>query len=303
MNYHDELEKQKRWFWLRILSMLTVVWARVVLVFMISVLMLMILSPPVVGIYLSITDPDCLNSVLHNAAIDVEGASVLRVVNGRGDLSVLGRPGLTSVHVEGQVCAERGSAFHAESVVLNTGHSGEGIVVSVFMPRTGSRIGNGIEMNLEIFVPEGFSGVVVDNEEGSAYVSGIGELRANVGYGSIGASDIEGGVIVESLEGSMTLNGVTGDVAAGVIRGYGEVSLSGISGNVAIEDNRNGPTIISNIGGDVTVGSSGYGRLTVRNVAGNLSVADNPGGDISVEEVEGFVQVPETPEAVEDPGA
>ena len=42
--YYKDLDKQKRWIWLRILSKLTEVWGMFVLLFMVVVLLLIILS-------------------------------------------------------------------------------------------------------------------------------------------------------------------------------------------------------------------------------------------------------------------
>ena len=54
--YYKDLDKQKRWIWLRILSKLTEVWSMFVLLFMVVVLLLIILSAPALWFYESIVD-------------------------------------------------------------------------------------------------------------------------------------------------------------------------------------------------------------------------------------------------------
>ena len=54
--YYKDLDTQKRWIWLRILGKLTEVWGMFVLVFMVGVLLLIILSPPILWFYESIVD-------------------------------------------------------------------------------------------------------------------------------------------------------------------------------------------------------------------------------------------------------
>lgn len=301
--YHEDLEKQKRWFWLRILGKLTAVWGMFVAVFMVVVLFLIILSAPGLAIYQSLTNDICPSAASHNATIDIGDATVLRIISDRGDLSVEGRPGLATIQVEGQICATRESKLHIDSVVLSTSNNGDEIIVSVEMPRIDGNIADDIRMNLVIVVPEDFPGVEIDNVDGPVSVSNVGELRVIAGHGSLDATNIGNSVIVSSLKGSITLIDVGGDVTVGTILEYGKVDLSGIGGNVVIGENRSGPARISNVGGDVTIGSSGYGQLTVSSVAGDLFVGENPGGDISIEQIEGSVRLPENQEAVEESGA
>lgn len=302
MNYYEELDKQRRFVVLGILRSIVLGWAKFMVVFMVVVLVVIILSPPGVAIYESITNGGCQSGPTHNATLDVGDATVLRVVGVRGDISVEGRSGLSAVHIEGQTCASFESKRHLDSTVLKTSRIGDEILVTVEMPRLGSAGGGEIRMDLVIFLPEDFARVEVDNADGSVSVSNVRELQAVVGYGTLNATRIVGNVDVLSIQGSMALTDVGGDVTVNVIRGYGEVELSGIGGNVAIEANRSGPARISDVGGDVTVGNAGYGQLTVSSVAGDLSVGENPGGGISIRQITGSVRLPENHGAVDGPG-
>ena len=240
MIFLDEAEEQKDSLCLRIIEIVIVGWGMFVAVFMIATLSLVFLFPAGLEIYHAITDNFCFSEAAHKPTVDIGDASVLRIVGERGDISIEGAPGLTAVHVLGEVCATRKSPPHVDSVVLSTARIGDEIVVSVDMPRSGSRLVNDIRMNLEILVPEEFIGVVIDNEDGPVTVSGVCELRVAIGYGYLGATNIAGNVIVTKLEGSMSVVGVTGNVTVGAILGYGEVNLNSISGNVKIAAVRQG---------------------------------------------------------------
>jgi hypothetical protein len=299
----DDAEEQKDSLYLRIIEIAIVGWGMAVAVFMVGTLSLVILFPPALGIYHAITDDFCVSVAPHNATIDIGGASLLRVVGERGEISIKGAPGLTAVQVQGEVCATRESRHHVDSVLLSTAQNGDEIIVSVDMPKSGSRLVNDIRMNLEILVPEEFIGVVINHVEGPVTVSGVRDLRVAIGYGNLEAADIAGSVVVTELEGSMSLTDIGGNVTVSTILGYGEVDLNGISGNVTIGENRSGPARISNIGGDVTIGSSGYGQLSVIGVAGDLSVGENPRGALSFDRIEGSVRLPEELGSGGGPGA
>jgi hypothetical protein len=293
--YEDPIEQEEKApLRLRILRNLILGWAMFVGLFLLVALAFVMLFPPVSAIYNSIVNSGCELGPAHNASIDIGDTTVLRVVGERGNISIAGRPGMTTVLVEGQTCAGAESARYLDLVILNTSHVGDEIIVSVDLPRVGSKLVDDIRMDLEIFVPTGFPVVEVDSGDGLVFVSDVQELQVSIGFGSLDATRIGGNVNVEKLEGSMALINVEGDVMVDTIRGYGEVDLEMIAGNVVIRNNRSGPARISGIGGDVTIGSAGYGHLDVNGVAGNLSVDENPGGKISLDKIDGSVSVPES---------
>jgi hypothetical protein len=286
--FYEDPEEQKGSLWMRIFRNLMLGWAMFIALFGVGLISLLILFPPGEAIYRSITDGGCESGPTHRAVVDVGKATVLRVLGVRGDLSVEGRPGRATFQVEGRTCARIGSKRHLESIVLRTSHTGDEITVIADMP---ARVDD-IRMNLVILVPEGFPRVEVEHGDGPVSVNDVTELQAVVGSGSLIATRIGGNVDVSSLDGSMALVDVEGDVAVNAIHGYGEVDLAGIGGNVTIGDNQSGPARISDIGGDVTIGSAGSGRLTVSDVAGDVSVDENPGGHITLERIEGSVHLP-----------
>lgn len=288
MIFYEDPEKQKGSLKLRIFRNIMMVWAMFIAVFGVGVISLLILYPPVEAIYQSITGNGCGDSSPRNATIEVGEATVLRVISGRGDLSVIGRPGLTAVQVTGNACADSGERQQLDAIVLDTAHNGNEIIVTVRMPRS---LESG-RLDLEIFVPEEIGRVEIDDTDGPVFVSNVRELQAVVGFGGLKAFRIGGSVNVPSLDGSMLLSGVEGDVTVNVINGYGEVKVDGVGGSVVLGDNRSGPATITDVGGDVTIGSAGYGNLSVSRVGGDLLVEENIRGQIKIELIGGSVRLP-----------
>jgi hypothetical protein len=303
LTFYEDPEEPKAPLRLRILRNVILGWAMFVGLFLVGIISFVMLFPPISAIYDSIINNGCERGPVHNASVDVGGATVLRVVGDRGDISIAGRSGITTVLVEGQTCVGVDSMIYLDSVILNTSHVGDEIIVSVVLPRLGSKMVDDIRMDLEISVPDEFLMIEVDSGDGPVLVSDVQELKVSIDFGSLYATRISGDVNVTNLEGSMALINVYGDVTADTIHGYGEVDLEMISGNVLIGDNRSGPARISGIGGDVTIGSAGYGNLNVSGVAGDLSVDQNPGGKISLGNIDGSVRVPENLIYGDDPGA
>ncbi|HIF12540.1 MAG TPA: hypothetical protein EYQ82_05960 [Dehalococcoidia bacterium] len=289
MIFYEDPEEAKGSLRLRVCRNLLLGWAMFVALSGVGIISLLILFPPMEAIYQSITVHNCESAPPHKATIDIGDATLLRVIGDRGDLSVIGRTGRTSIHIEGRTCAALDSKHHLESVALNTSVTDfNEILVSVVLPAEAEDI----RMDLEIIVPADFPRVEIANTDGPVYISNILNLQAAIGYGNLDATHIGGTVNVLGLEGSMSLVDIEGDVNVTLIEGYGEVDLARIGGNVIIDDNRSGPARISDIGGNVTIGSAGYGHLTVTDIAGDLSVDKNPGGDIIVEEINGSVDIP-----------
>lgn len=274
---------------MRIFRNLLMGWAMFIAIFGVGVISLLILFPPMEAIYRSITGNSCESGPPHSATIDIGDATLLRVIGDRGELSVIGKEGQTTIQIQGRTCATLATKRHLESIALNTSIIDfNEILVSVVLPDGA----DDIRMDLEITVPADFPRVEIVNTDGPVFISNIRNLQATIGYGNLNASRIGGTVNVLGLEGSMSLIDIEGDVNVSLIEGYGEVNLSRIGGNVVIDDNRSGPARISYIGGDVTIGSAGYGHLTVTDIAGDLSVGKNPGGQITVEEIKGSVDIP-----------
>ncbi len=297
MIFYEDPEEEKGSLRMRIFRHLLLGWAMFIAIFGVGVVSLLILFPPVEALYFSITGNGCGNEIPHNATIDVGDASLIRVASNRGDLSVEGQPGLTTVQVQGRACASAESKRHLESIIFTTSRIAGEIVVAAVIPRQGSgKLVEGVRVDLEIHVPENFPRVEINTEIGQVTVSGVDELQVVVGFGILNANKISGNVIVSSLEGSMKLIDIEGDVTVDSIHGSGEVNLAGIGGDVMIGNNRSGPASISNVGGDVTIGSAGSGRLTVKDVAGNLLVGSNSRGRIEIEQIQGSIDIPEDQE-------
>ena len=289
MIFHEDPEEEKGSLRLRIFRNLLLGWAMFVALSGVGIISLLILFPPMEAIYQSITRHNCESGPPHKATIDIGDATLLRVIGDRGDLSVVGRAGRTSIQIEGRTCAALDSKHHLESVALNTSVIDlNEILVSSVLPAGA----DGVRMDLEVIVPADFPRVEIANTDGPVYVSNIRNLQAAIGYGNLDATRIGGTVNVLGLEGSISLIDIEGDVNVSLIEGYGEVDLARIGGNVVIDDNRSGPARISDIGGNVTIGSAGYGHLTVTDIAGDLSVDKNPGGHIIVDEINGSVDIP-----------
>ncbi len=296
--FYEDPEEQKGSLRLRIFRNLLLGWAMFISVSGVVLISLLILFPPGEAIYKSIFDDGCDGGEKQATDIAIGDAKLIRIAGDRGDLLVEGQNGRTSVTVLGQTCATLASHRHIDSITFHALNSGDEIVISVDIPRRANgELESDVRMDLQIFVPDGFPRVEIENEDGPVSVSNVHSLQANVGFGSLDVKDIGGSVNVTGLEGSMALADINGNVVVGSIHGYGEVDLTSIRGNVSIGDNRSGPARISDIGGDVDIGNAGTGHLTVHRVAGDVAVNANVRGQILMHEIQGNVSLPREPGA------
>ena len=287
MIFYEDPDEKSSWM-MRAFRNIVTWWAMFVGLFGVGIISLLILGPPLGAIYNVIVTGGCRGDSPRNVTTDAREATVLRVIGDRGDLSVVGRPGLTEIQVRGVACASHRSKDDVDSIVLNTSFEGGKIIVAVIIPASIE----GGRLDLEILVPEDLPRVEIDDAHGPVFVTNVRELEVTVGNGVLEATRIGGSVNVSSLRGSMSLSDVLDDVTVDAIHGYGTVEIDGVGGSVVLGVNRSGPAKIANVGGNVIVGNAGYGDLSVSRVAGYLLVEENPGGQLQTDRIGGSVRLP-----------
>lgn len=125
---------------------------------------------------------------------------------GAGRLVIEGRGGVSEVRVTAVLCASSQERLEGLSAAL------DGDRLTTDYPGADGRWGRRgyATIHLEVEVPLG-TGVDVEDQSGSATISGVGRLRIEDGSGSVTVRGVEA-VAVEDGSGSLTIEDVDGDV-------------------------------------------------------------------------------------------
>ena len=223
------------------------------LLLLLAVVLLVILVVVVIFLLRSLGDTLSGTSVARDS-IDSGPKPRLQLTNGRGQISVEGEGGLTSIEYEvtkhavasDPVAAKR----RASEVAVNLSRED-----SAFVLETEGGRDTGADYTLR--VPSG-SGVEIDSEAGDVEVSGIsGNLTVRAQAGDVTIRDVGGDVTVEAPKGDVSISNVSTDT--------GQMELDVGSGDVTLQDVVVGTLEAHVEAGDVALSGrfSGGGRVFV----------------------------------------
>jgi hypothetical protein len=217
----------------------------------------------------------------------VQAMGVRRVVvnAGTGSLRVEGRPGLSEVRVNGEICTADRKLLPAFGLVAE--RTRDTVLVRAILPDVSYRDAS---LDVVVEVPDDVS-VSIRDSRGWLLVAGVLSVDVRDGRGDILLEDIGGDVRVTDGDGDIEITGVAGDVR--VFDGAGDLTIADVQGTVTLEEKTEGHVDIEDVRGDVTIWSHGHGDIDVSWIDGGLTVVSHKSGDLSHSRVAGRVLLPE----------
>jgi hypothetical protein len=191
----------------------------------------------------------------------------LRLRAGSGSLEVVGVEGLREIRAVGRACASHEELL--SGIQLTSEGSGSTQLLEVRYPDLSGWSGGNryARLDLRVEVP---AGMATDIQDGS------GEITVS-NLGSLQVQDGSGGMVVDGIQGDVTIHD-----------GSGELEIRGVSGSVRVEDG-SGSVVLVDVGSDVEIHDSS-GELEIRGIRGSVTLHDSS-GEVNVEDVTGFVRV------------
>jgi hypothetical protein len=234
-------------------------------------------------------DGACAVELDRELTIPLDGATLLAIDAGAGELRVEGVDGQTEVHAVGRVCASSEALAEGLQVTLDR-VDGE-LRLSAHYPDQAFWGGRNrtARIDLTVTMPIGTS-LDIDDSSGEIVVSGSGALDIDDSSGEILVEGARGSVRIDDSSGEIEVVGATGDVE--IEDGSGEIDVRNAEGTVLIRDG-SGSIDVTGVGRDVRIEVDGSGSIDVRDVAGSFIVARDGSGGIRYENVAGAVDVPE----------
>jgi hypothetical protein len=230
-------------------------------------------------------------SAPRSAAVDASGARSVRVEAGAGILRIVGKAGLTQVHVTGTAHASSESILKDIRIIAE--RNGDEIFIKSDLPDNSSSWfgwnNSTAALDLTIEVPQGINANVSDGS-GDGEVDNVGDLEATDGSGDF---QIDGASSVHITDGSgnLVIKNVRGDVR--VSDGSGDLAARNVAGSFTIESDGSGGIFATDIQGSVIVEHDGSGEINASRIGRDLIVESKGSGEVTYDNVKGRVDVPD----------
>jgi hypothetical protein len=235
---------------------------------------------------------DCKYEKEIDLELDLEGSQNLTVRAQAGDLSVRGRPDLSSARISAKVCSSTEEWLDESEIVMRKGKHAE--IVSV-LPRidtgwslTGNRY---LYMDLEIEVPSSIA-LVLNDSSGDIEVENTAALSIKDSSGDIEIEQASGAVVLRDSSGDIELSDITGDVTVEV-DSSGDIYGNRIEGSVIVVKDSSGDIRFRQVEEDFTVERDSSGDIVADSVGGDFRVLRDGSGEIRMNGVAGAVDIPE----------
>jgi hypothetical protein len=234
---------------------------------------------------------DCRFEAERSLRVPAGSVRELRLQAGSGSLEVVGVDGLGEVRAVARACASHEEFLDDLQVTSET--EGSTLVMETHYPdqrdwRGGNRYAR---LDLRVEVP---GGLAADIQDGSGEM-GVANL------GSTFIQDGSGEVVIDGIDGDLTVQDGSGQLEKVVLKGVGadveihdssgELEITGIGGSLTLHDS-SGEIGVQDVVGSVTVVQDGSGGIDVRGVGGDFIVERDGSGDIEYAEVQGAVKIP-----------
>lgn len=224
--------------------------------------------------------------------LDLTDSKSLTIKAQAGDLSLNGRPDVTSARVSARVCSSTEEWLEQSEVVTQEGQHAE--IVSV-LPRTDtgwSLTGNRyLYMDLEIEVPSDLA-LIINDSSGDIDVADTASVTIKDSSGDIEIEQANGAVVLRDSSGDIELRDITGDVTVEV-DSSGDIYGTQIEGSVLVGKDSSGDIRFRKVEDDFTVERDSSGDIVADSVGGNFRVIRDGSGDIRASGVAGSVDIPE----------
>lgn len=181
----------------------------------------------------------CSNDLEFEDAISAAGRTTLRIMADDGELSVVGRPGLTQVRVFATACSS--SRRTVEDIDFDLFGTGTSVELETFVPTR-----DNAHLDLVVEVPIDMAVVIYH------------------AAGNIDVRDVDL-VYINDDRGHVEVRNVLFDVE--VVDESGDIFVYNVDGSVDIDDG-DGDIDVEDVGGDLFVRFDTSGRINYRNVRG-----------------------------------
>ncbi|MEO8216190.1 MAG: DUF2807 domain-containing protein [Acidobacteriota bacterium] len=236
---------------------------------------------------------DCAFRANREGSFQISGARSIDVLAHAGDLSIVGRPGLTQARASGVACASRKELL--DSIRIVGTRSGDSLDIETEMPQDlgglASLFGFGdyARLDLTLEVPDAVPLIVRDGS-GDTIIENVAGLTLEDGSGEIRISGVHGNVRVRDGSGDMEIRRTAGNVE--ISDGSGDITVQGVGGDVVIDSDGSGDIDIADVTRNVLVKNDGSGSISVAWVKGTFTVDDDGSGGIHYRDVAGKVTLP-----------
>ena len=206
-----------------------------------------------------------------NLNLDAAGINGIDVESHAGSLEITGVSGSNEILVTAilQVpgkSEEKAAQIIADKLTLTLEKKGDNAVLKGYF-EDGSW-GESPSVRLEVIVPSRFA-LNVEDSSGSVTVNGV-------------SGDIE----IDDSSGSITMNEVGGSID--ITDSSGSISITDAGSDVSIEDG-SGSIKVRNVGGGVTI-DDGSGSISVKNVEHDLIILGDGSGSVKFSDIRGSVE-------------
>jgi hypothetical protein len=214
-----------------------------------------------------------LNKELQLALSD-ESIVQLNIDVGAGDLSIIGKEGLSEISVIAKVFGEE---LKDDDYVLSLEREADkAILIALFKDNTY----NNESIDVKVFMPASLV-LLVDDSSGDITIESISNgLTLNDLSGDIELTHIAGLIKIEDRSGDLVGKNLRGEVF--IKDRSGEILLKGVAGDVNIDDS-SGDIRAKNVVGIVTVADSS-GDININGVA-DFKLKNNSSGDVNLRNI------------------
>ncbi len=231
----------------------------------------------------------CAYSAPRNLQLDLAGVQSVRIEVHNHDVHVRGASasGLT---LTGRACASDRAAL--DDLTITQKRQGSELLLelgsrsrNVFRLFGGTYAYLDVTLQLPASVP-----VVVNVGSGDAEVTGVQQVKAQVGSGDLNVSNIAQRFAASVGSGDIHAKDV-GALEIGAV-GSGDFKASAVRGDVRVGSIGSGDVQLRQIGGSVHAQTLGSGDLVVEGAGGDFSLDTKGSGDVTHSGIKGKVSVP-----------
>ncbi len=232
---------------------------------------------------------ECRYAAPRNMHLDLAGVQSIRVEVHSHNLHLRGGAG-TGLTLAGRACASDQATLadltvtqrrEGNQLLLDLGNQSR----STFHLFGSSYAYLDVTVQLPTSLP-----VTLSVGSGDADVTGVQQLRAQVGSGDLHARNIGGRFAASVGSGDIAADGI-GTLEIGSV-GSGDFNATGVGGDVRVGSIGSGDVRLRQVGGNVHADTIGSGDLVVDDVSGDFSLGAKGSGDVTHSGVKGKVSVP-----------
>lgn len=233
---------------------------------------------------------DCKYSRDIEHDVNLDGALLLNVAAGAGELDIRGEDKRSSVTIEAKLCAQKESHL-ADMDVSSESKDGVMYLRTEFSDKRSWGFGDdNAYIDLTVYVPANAKLDVADSS-GEARVEGVASLDMVDSSGELTIQDVAGEVRVKDSSGALKIKQVAGSVW--VTDSSGSIKVRDIQGDFTVEVDSSGSIQAEQVGGSVLVKTDSSGSIDVSEVGGDFTVGRDSSGGIYHKSVIGEVRLPD----------